>query len=126
MAIELIDKIKPKNNGTFAMVDAHDVEMSDGTRLDEIVFSGGGLSVAAASLLIAILNEAVFNSDQTENIQKLKEALEKGAEDEPEIPDVPDEPDAPDEPDSSVVYVSTAAVGVAKLGYTNLGVKLEV
>ncbi len=35
MAIELIDKIKPKNNGTFAMVDAEDVAMPDGTRLSE-------------------------------------------------------------------------------------------
>ena len=34
MAIELIDKVKPKNNGSFAMVDACDVEMPDGTRLD--------------------------------------------------------------------------------------------
>ena len=33
MAIELIGKIKPKNNGTFAMVDASDVEMPDGSRL---------------------------------------------------------------------------------------------
>lgn len=35
MAIELIDKIKPKNNGSFAMVDAEDVAMPDGTRLSE-------------------------------------------------------------------------------------------
>ena len=35
MAIELIDKIKPKNNGSFAMVDAVDVELPDGTRLAE-------------------------------------------------------------------------------------------
>lgn len=35
MAISLIDKIKPKNNGDFAMVDAADVEMSDGRRLPE-------------------------------------------------------------------------------------------
>lgn len=33
MAIELIAKIKPKNNGTFAMVDAVDIEMPDGSRL---------------------------------------------------------------------------------------------
>ena len=33
MAIELIGKIKPKNNGTFSMVDATDVEMPDGSRL---------------------------------------------------------------------------------------------
>ena len=35
MPIELIDKIKPKNSGSFAMVDAQDVEMEDGTRLPE-------------------------------------------------------------------------------------------
>lgn len=40
MAIELISKIKPKNNGTFPLVDAADVEMPDGTRLSE--FNGGG------------------------------------------------------------------------------------
>ncbi len=39
MAIELISKIKPKNNGTFAMVDAVDVEMPDGRRLSEMVFT---------------------------------------------------------------------------------------
>lgn len=37
MAIELIDKIKPKNNGEFAMVDAVDVEMEDGTRLPDAI-----------------------------------------------------------------------------------------
>lgn len=31
--IPLIDKIKPKNNGTFPLVDAEDVLMPDGTRL---------------------------------------------------------------------------------------------
>lgn len=35
MAIELISKIKPKNNGTFALVDAADVEMPDGSRLSD-------------------------------------------------------------------------------------------
>lgn len=38
MAIELIGKIKPKNNGTFAMVDAVDVEMPDGSRLSDMIF----------------------------------------------------------------------------------------
>lgn len=41
MAIELIGKIKPKNNGSFAMVDAADVEMPDGTRLSEAALGGG-------------------------------------------------------------------------------------
>lgn len=35
MAIEVIDKIKPKNNGGFAVVDALDVEMPGGTRLSD-------------------------------------------------------------------------------------------
>ena len=35
MAIELIDKIKPKNSGSFPMVDACDVEMPNGTRLSD-------------------------------------------------------------------------------------------
>lgn len=33
--IELIAKIKPKNNGKFALMDAVDVEMADGTRLEK-------------------------------------------------------------------------------------------
>lgn len=35
MAIELVSKIKPKNSGSFALVDAEDVEMPDGSRLLE-------------------------------------------------------------------------------------------
>ena len=33
MAINLIDKIKPANGGSFPMVDASDVALPDGTRL---------------------------------------------------------------------------------------------
>jgi hypothetical protein len=42
MAIELIDKIKPKNNGTFPMVDAVDVLMPNGKRLSEVTLGEGG------------------------------------------------------------------------------------
>lgn len=35
MAIEIIDKIKPKNNGSFPMVDAEDILMPSGKRLSE-------------------------------------------------------------------------------------------
>lgn len=35
--IELIAKIKPKNNGKYALVDDVDVEMEDGTRLSEAI-----------------------------------------------------------------------------------------
>ena len=43
MAIYLIGKIKPKNNGSFALIDAEDVLMPDGTRLSD--FKGGVTSV---------------------------------------------------------------------------------
>ena len=33
--VEVIAKLKPKNNGKFALMDAVDVEMADGTRLEE-------------------------------------------------------------------------------------------
>lgn len=36
MAIPITGKFKPKNNGSFALVDAADVEMPDGTRLSEL------------------------------------------------------------------------------------------
>lgn len=37
MPINLIDKIKPKNGGAFAMVDAEDVEMPNGGRLSQFI-----------------------------------------------------------------------------------------
>ena len=37
MAIELIDKIKQKNNGTFKLVDAIDVEMSNGSDAESTI-----------------------------------------------------------------------------------------
>lgn len=35
MAIYIIGKLKQKNNGKFALLDAADIEMPDGTRLSE-------------------------------------------------------------------------------------------
>lgn len=40
--VELIAKLKPKNNGKFALMDAVDVEMADGTRLEEKIGSVEG------------------------------------------------------------------------------------
>ena len=37
MAIELIDKIKQKNNGTFKLIDAIDVEMADGSDAESTI-----------------------------------------------------------------------------------------
>lgn len=41
MSIELIDKIKPKNGGKFPLVDADDVLLPDGKRLNEVDLSKG-------------------------------------------------------------------------------------
>ena len=37
MALPLADKIKPKNGGTFALVDAADVELPGGGRLTDVL-----------------------------------------------------------------------------------------
>lgn len=39
MAIEVISKIKPKGNRDFAIVDAEDVQMPDGSRLSDSTFA---------------------------------------------------------------------------------------
>jgi hypothetical protein len=41
MAVEITGKFKPKNNGSFSLIDAEDVEMPDGTRLSEFSGSAG-------------------------------------------------------------------------------------
>ena len=41
MSIPITDKFKPKNNGSFALMDAADVEMPDGTRLGDLDLSTG-------------------------------------------------------------------------------------
>ncbi len=63
---------------------------------------GTGLTDTARALLITILRNGVFTSDQSANITALETALAGGGEDEPDepvVPDIPDEPDAPDVPD---------------------------
>ena len=41
MSIPITDKFKPRNNGTFPLVDAEDVLMPDGTRLSDLDTSAG-------------------------------------------------------------------------------------
>ena len=84
MAIDLIDKIKPKNNGSFALVDAADVEMPDGSRLSDWKGGSGG---SAGSIPTFDLNglgmdsipfngeEISFETDTTE----IMNALDNGA-----------------------------------------------
>ena len=81
MSIELIDKIKPKNNGAFALVDAHDVAMPDGTRLD-IWEGGGGGNIPTFDLVALGLPEIVSGGDEVSvetDTAEILEALEAGA-----------------------------------------------
>lgn len=97
----------------------------------------------ALRLMVGILQEALYGSDQSGNIQKLAQLLEGGSE--PDVPDIPDEPDppvvlkltapvirlvtegdepdVPDEPDEPAdPDANTPAIlGVAILGRTILG-----
>ena len=63
---------------------------------------GGGISTTAKNLLITILRNAVYSTDQSANITALDTALGGG-----EVPDVPGIPDVPDEPDVPVVKTYT-------------------
>lgn len=88
MPIYLIDKIKQKNGGSFALLDAADIEMADGTRLDAVlkemkensdnvsattpVFDLGELGLTAIEMTGG---SAELETDTSE----IWEALEKGA-----------------------------------------------
>jgi hypothetical protein len=61
----------------------------------------GGMSITAANLLLTILRNGVYTSDQSANIDALEAALKSGG-DEPVVPDVPDEPVEPDLPEADV------------------------
>ena len=63
----------------------------------------GGLSDTARALLITILRNGVYSTDQSANITALENAL-AGGEEEPDEPDVPDVPDEPE----PIIYTITA------------------
>lgn len=59
--------------------------------------SGGGLTNTARTLLMTVLRNGVYTSDQSANLAALEEALKSsgGGSDEPDVPVEPDEPDVP-------------------------------
>lgn len=73
--------------------DAIAVQQAVKVYLEENPVLGGGLTSTAATLLISILENAVFTSDQSDTIKALAEALAVSKPDEPVIPDDPDTPD---------------------------------
>lgn len=60
---------------------------------NKIPTASGGMSVTAADLLVTILRNAEYSTDQSDNITSLATAL--NATPEPDIPDVPGKPDEP-------------------------------
>lgn len=77
MSIYLIDKIKPKNNGNFPMVDAADVEMPDGTRLSEFK---GGASITVDSELSATSENPVQNKAVAQKFASLENDISESIE----------------------------------------------
>lgn len=72
---------------------------------------GTGLTDTARALLITILRNGVFTSDQSANITALEAALAGGGEDEPDEPVIPDEPDEPDVPEKTLTSISATYSG---------------
>lgn len=64
MAIELIDKIKPKGGGNFPMVEAQDVDVGDGQRLSGVLPTRLG-DVNGAAIPITLLSEAQYAAMQS-------------------------------------------------------------
>ena len=60
MAIELIDTIKPKNNGSFPLVEAEDVLMPDGKRLHEYQFTPGTEGSEEITVTVDVLPETTY------------------------------------------------------------------
>jgi hypothetical protein len=83
-AVATVNGITPDENGNV------EIEVSGGN-----ADQGGGMSATASALLITILRNAVYSTDQSANITALENALASGGGEEPDIPDVPDEPDVP-------------------------------
>lgn len=58
MSVEVIDKIKPKNNADFPLVDAGDIEMPDGTRLSDHDFLEFSELLEAVNVALAQAKES--------------------------------------------------------------------
>ena len=58
MSVEVIDKIKPKNNADFPLVDADDIEMPDGTRLSDHDFLESSELPEAVNVALAQAKES--------------------------------------------------------------------
>lgn len=141
---EAIGKLDADLTAVEEKVEEHDGELKE---LSQAVEEQGAelealqkkpvLPEAVAELLVTILQEALYGSDQSGSIKALAELLGVEVEDEPEEPVVPDEPDDPvilkldapvirlesesDSGDTEDTENTPAILGVAVLGRTILG-----
>lgn len=72
MAIELIAKIKQKNNGSFALVDAHDVELADQKRLDVKISE---LESSLGQIDKNIIDDSSAQANKTYSSQKIVQEI---------------------------------------------------
>jgi hypothetical protein len=88
----------------------HPIETPDsGGNADQ---SGGGLSATASALLITILRNGVYSTDQSANITALEAALASGGSDEPDTP----EPPASDVEQNGTILSIVSGVTVSQTG----------
>ena len=70
MSVNVIDTIKPKNGGSFPVVDAADVAVSSGTRLDDALTAKANASDLAAA------NAQIANKANLSDISLLRTSIE--------------------------------------------------
>lgn len=71
MAIEIVDKLKPMNNGSFSLMDAVDIVLSDGRTLQDYIDNFDGSSVNYDELLEQIGNTTACNLYYNEESKQL-------------------------------------------------------
>lgn len=72
MSIPITDKFKPKGAGGYALMDAEDVEMPDGTRLSDFK---GGASITVDSALSTTSTNPIQNQAVAQRFTELTEAF---------------------------------------------------
>ena len=104
-------------------VDDAMVEKTVSEYLSKYPVSGGGFTSVATALLITILQNAVFTTNQTANIAALQEALASGGStggdepgDNPSGGETPDVPDVPDEPVADDITVADGSMTIVTVG----------
>lgn len=95
----------------YVLTEADKQEIAEQAAQMVEVPQGTGITDPAKNLLISILRNGVYSTDQSANITALESALaSSGGGDVPDIPDEPDVPDEPDEPNEPHTHSYTSSV----------------